>query len=185
MGKSTTADMFSEMGCEVWDADRAVHRLYKKDGKAIDPLSRVFPTAIINNTVSREKLKEILAQNPNEFDRLEAIVHPLVAQDRADFIKNAKADILVFDIPLLFETQADKQMDAVACVFIDKETQKKRTLARGTMTETQFSQILAKQMPIDEKCALSDFVITTDSIEHAREQVIKILEAIRTRIDHA
>jgi len=185
MGKSTTADMFSEMGCEVWDADRAVHRLYKKDGKAIDPLSRVFPTAIINNTVSREKLKEILAQNPNEFDRLEAIVHPLVAQDRADFIKNAKADILVFDIPLLFETQADKQMDAVACVFIDKETQKKRTLARETMTEAQFSQILAKQMPIDQKCALSDFVITTGSIGHAREQVIKILESIRTRINHA
>jgi dephospho-CoA kinase len=185
MGKSTTADIFSEMGCEVWDADRAVHRLYKKDGKAIDPLSNAFPTAIINNAVSREKLKEILAQNPSEFERLEAIVHPLVAQDRADFIKNAKADILVFDIPLLFETRADKQMDAVACVFIDKETQKKRTLARGTMTEAQFSQILAKQMPIDEKCALSDFVITTDSIEHAREQVIKILEAIRTRIDHA
>ena len=109
MGKSTTADMFSEMGCEVWDADRAVHRLYKKDGKAIDPLSKVFPTAIINNTVSREKLKEILAQNPSEFERLEAIVHPLVAQDRADFIKNAKADILVFDIPLLFETRADNR----------------------------------------------------------------------------
>ena len=185
MGKSTTADMFSEMGCEVWDADRAVHRLYKKDGKAIDPLSKVFPSAIINNTVSREKLKEILVQNPHEFERLEAIVHPLVAQDRADFIKNAKADILVFDIPLLFETRTDKQMDAVACVFIDKEKQKKRTLARGTMTEAQFSQILAKQMPIDQKCALSDFVITTDSIGHAREQVIKILESIRTRINHA
>jgi len=133
MGKSTTADIFSEMGCEVWDADRAVHRLYKKDGKAIDPLSNAFPTAIINNTVSREKLKEILAQNPSEFERLEAIVHPLVAQDRADFIKNAKADILVFDIPLLFETRADKQMDAVACVFIDKETQKK------THTRTRYN----------------------------------------------
>ena len=73
MGKSTTADMFSEMGCEVWDADRAVHRLYKKDGKAIDPLSRVFPTAIINNTVSREKLKEILAQNPTNLTVLKQL----------------------------------------------------------------------------------------------------------------
>ena len=185
MGKSTTAMLFSEYGCDVWDADLAVHRLYEKGGAAVHPISKIFPSSIVNEAVCRKNLKEILSANKNAFSLLEAVVHPLVAKDRAKFIENANTNVLVFDIPLLFETNGDKHMDAVACVYIDKETQKKRTLNRGTMTEKQFSQLLSKQMPISEKRARADYVIITDTIEHARNQVKNILEQIQSQLNDA
>lgn len=185
MGKSTTAMLFSEYGCDVWDADLAVHRLYEKGGAAVHPISKIFPSSIVNEAVCRKNLKEILSANKNAFSLLEAVVHPLVAKDRAKFIENANTNVLVFDIPLLFETNGDKHMDAVACVYIDKETQKKRTLNRGTMTEKQFSQLLSKQMPISEKRARADYVIITDTVEHARNQVKNILEQIRSQLNDA
>ena len=185
MGKSTTAMLFSEYGCDVWDADLAVHRLYEKGGAAVHPISKIFPSSIVNEAVCRKNLKEILSANKNAFSLLEAVVHPLVAKDRAKFIENANTNVLVFDIPLLFETNGDKLMDAVACVYIDKETQKKRTLNRGTMTEKQFSQLLSKQMPISEKRARADYVIITDTVEHARNQVKSILEQIRSQLNDA
>ena len=185
MGQSTTAMLFSEYGCDVWDADLAVHRLYEKGGAAVHPISKIFPSSIVNEAVCRKNLKEILSANKNAFSLLEAVVHPLVAKDRAKFIENANTNVLVFDIPLLFETNGDKHMDAVACVYIDKETQKKRTLNRGTMTEKQFSQLLSKQMPISEKLARADYVIITDTVEHARNQVKNILEQIRSQLNDA
>ena len=185
MGKSTTAMLFSEYGCDVWDADLAVHRLYEKGGAAVHPISKIFPSSIVNEAVCRKNLKAILSANKNAFSLLEAVVHPLVAKDRAKFIENANTNVLVFDIPLLFETNGDKHMDAVACVYIDKETQKKRTLNRGTMTEKQFSQLLSKQMPISEKRARADYVIITDTVEHARNQVKSILEQIRSQLNDA
>ena len=185
MGKSTTAMVFSENDCDVWDADLAVRRLYEKGGAAVGPISKIFPSSIVNDAVCRENLHEILTHNQNAFSQLEAVVHPLVAKDRAEFIETAKANILVFDIPLLFETNGDKHMDAIACVYIDEETQKKRTLNRGTMTEEQFSQILSKQMPISEKRALADYVIVTDTVEHVRDQVKHILQQIRSKLNNA
>ena len=179
MGKSTTAEIFAENGCEIWDADAAVHRLYAKGGAAVVPMQAAFPDAVIDGAVSRDALKQILAAAPAEFARLEAIVHPLLAADRQAFRDKARSDILVFDIPLLFETGGDEAMDAVVCVHVDAQTQRDRVLARGTMTEAQFEQILAKQMPIDEKCARADFVIETDTLDHARQQVSAVLEQIR------
>ena len=185
MGKSTTAMLFSEYGCDVWDADLAVHRLYEKGGAAVHPISKIFPSSIVNEAVCRKNLKEILSANKNAFSLLEAVVHPLVAKDRAKFIENANTNVLVFDIPLLFETNGDKHMDAVACVYIDKETQKKRTLNRGTMTEKQFSQLLSKQMPISEKRARADYVIMTDTLENVRDQIKHILADIRSQLTNA
>ncbi|WP_278922192.1 MULTISPECIES: dephospho-CoA kinase [Pseudophaeobacter] len=179
MGKSTTAEIFADNGCEIWDADAAVHRLYAKGGAAVVPMQAAFPDAVIDGAVSRDALKQILAAAPAEFARLEAIVHPLLAADRQAFRDKARSDILVFDIPLLFETGGDAAMDAVVCVHVDAQTQRDRVLARGTMTEAQFEQILAKQMPIDEKCARADFVIETDTLDHARQQVSAVLEQIR------
>ncbi|MCD9147057.1 dephospho-CoA kinase [Pseudophaeobacter flagellatus] len=179
MGKSTTAEIFAENGCEIWDADAAVHRLYAKGGAAVVPMKTAFPDAVIDGAVSRDALKQILAATPAEFARLEAIVHPLLAADRQAFRDKARSDILVFDIPLLFETGGDAAMDVVVCVRADAQTQRDRVLARGTMTEAQFEQILAKQMPIDEKCARADFVIETDTLDHARQQVSAVLEQIR------
>ncbi|KPD14370.1 dephospho-CoA kinase [Phaeobacter sp. 11ANDIMAR09] len=179
MGKSTTAGLFAQMGCAIWDADAAVHRLYAVGGAAVAPMQKDFPTAVVDGAVSRAALKQILAKDPAAFARLEAIVHPLLAADRQAFRDQATSDVLVFDIPLLFETGGDAAMDAVACVRVDAETQRARVLERGTMSEAQFEQILAKQMPIDEKSARSDFIIETDTLDHAETQVRAILDQIR------
>ncbi|MFD0910986.1 dephospho-CoA kinase [Ruegeria arenilitoris] len=179
MGKSTTADLFAQEGCAVWDADAAVHRLYAEGGAAVAPIRAAFPDAIEDGAVSRDALKRIISADPTALKRIESIVHPLVARDREAFRQAAKSDILVFDIPLLFETGGDAQMDAVACVSIPPGEQKRRVMARGTMTEAQFEQIRAKQMPNDEKCARSDFVIVTDTLDHARAQVQNVVRQIR------
>lgn len=181
MGKSTTGRMFVDLGCELWDADAAVHRLYGPGGAAAEPLKRAFPTAVRDGMVDRTELKRIIAETCGALDQIEAIVHPLVAQDRAAFRARATADILVFDIPLLFETGGDAAMDAVACVTAPPEIQRRRVLERGTMSHEQFELIKSKQMPDAEKRARSDFVIVTDSIDHAREQVQDIVNQIRAR----
>lgn len=182
MGKSTTAQMFRDEGCAVWDADAAVHRLYRAGGAAVDPVGAVFPNAIVDGAVSREVLKSIISTDASVLPKIEAIVHPLVAKDRSDFIAASSADILVFDIPLLFETGGNNAMDAVAVVHVDQETQRARVLDRGTMTEAQFNAILAKQMPSTEKCKRADFVIETDTVEHARAQVHSVVQQIKNRL---
>ncbi|MCE8518609.1 dephospho-CoA kinase [Ruegeria pomeroyi] len=185
MGKSTTAQMFVDEGCALWDADAAVHRLYSSGGAAVAPMRAAFPDAVVDDQVSRPALKRIIAEDPQALKRIEAIVHPLVAEDRARFRDSATAEILVFDIPLLFETGGEAAMDAVACVSIPPEEQRARVMARGTMTEAQFEQIRAKQMPNEEKCARSDFVIVTDTLDHARAQVQDIVRQIRAGMNHA
>ena len=116
MGKSTTAQMFVDEGCALWDADAAVHRLYGKGGAAVTPFAKAFPDAVIERMVSRPALKEIIGRDPNALKQIETIVHPLVGQDRAEFLANADADIVVLDIPLLFETGGDAWMQQLACI---------------------------------------------------------------------
>ena len=185
MGKSTTAQMFAEAGCAVWDADAAVHRLYAKGGAAVDPMQGAFPDAIVDGAVSRDALREIIAADPSALGRIEAIVHPLVAEDRAAFIDAAVTDIVVLDIPLLFETGSEAGFDAIACVIVDPDVQRKRVLARGSMSEAQFESIRDKQMPAEEKCRRADYVIKTDTLEHAREQVQDVVADIRSRLADA
>ena len=185
MGKSTTAKLFADEGCEVWDADAAVHRLYAKGGAAVAPMQAKFPEAIADGAVSREKLKEIISRNPDELKSIEAIVHPLVGQDRAAFMERVKADIIVFDIPLLFETGGDARMGATVVVSTDADEQRRRVLERGTMSEAQFEAIKAKQMPDVEKRALADYVVITDTAEHAKQQVQAILKDIRAKLSNA
>jgi dephospho-CoA kinase len=185
MGKSTTARQFAEEGCAVWDADAAVHRLYAKGGAAVAPMVQAFPEAVIDGAVSRDALKAIIARDATALRRIEQIVHPLVGQDRARFIEAAEADIIVLDIPLLFETGGEARVDATVCVTVDADTQRARVLARGTMTEEQFATILAKQMPDADKRARADYVIVTDTPDHAAEQVRGVLADIRKRMADA
>lgn len=185
MGKSTTAAMFAEQGCAVWDADAAVHRLYGMGGAAVAPMQMAFPDAVQDGVVSRAALKKIISRDSSALKRIESIVHPLVAQDRADFPETAQSDILVFDIPLLFETGGETSMDAVVCVSVPPDIQKQRVLARGTMTPAQFKHIRDTQMPNDEKCARSDYVIVTDTLDHARQQVQDIVQDIRKQMKDA
>lgn len=182
MGKSTTAKMFADLGCAVWDADAAVHRLYAEGGEAVKPIQALFPAAVVDGAVDRSALRVIIAEKPDAMSRIEAIVHPLVALDRAKFLDQSDADIIVLDIPILFEMGGDKHVNAVACVSVAEDVQKARVLARGSMTQAQFEQILSKQMSNDEKCARSDYVIATDTIAHAKEQVAQIVAQIRGEI---
>ena len=179
MGKSTTAQMFAELGIPVWDADAAVHKLYSTGGAAVPAIQELYPEAVEHGEVSRPELKRLIQFNEHVLCELERIVHPIVAADRQNFIETSDSDIVLLDIPLLFETNGDKRMDAIACVNIDAKTQRERVLQRGTMTEEQFEQILNKQLPNDVKCSQSDFVIQTDNLDHAKEQVAHIIELIR------
>lgn len=185
MGKSTTARIFADQGCALWDADAAVHRLYAKGGAAVDPIRAAFPDAVQDDAVSRDMLKQIITADPTALKRIEGIVHPLVAQDRAAFIAQSSADIIVLDIPLLFENGGQSRVDATVCVSIDPDTQKSRVMARGTMSEDQFNAILAKQMPDADKRALADYVIVTDTVDHAATQVRAVLADIAKRLPHA
>ena len=179
MGKSTTAQIFAELGIPVWDADAAVHKLYSTGGAAVPAIQELYPEAVEHGEVSRPALKTLIQSNENVLSEIERIVHPLVAADRQNFIGISDSDIVLLDIPLLFETNGDKHMDAIACVDIDPETQRERVLQRNTMTEKQFEQILNKQLPNHVKCSQSDFVIQTDNLDHAKEQVAHIIELIR------
>lgn len=185
MGKSTTARMFADLGCAVWDADAAVHRLYAKGGAAVPAFLDALPEAVEDGEVSRTRLKAMISQDPAVLGQIEKIVHPLVAQDRQDFMQDTSADIVVLDIPLLFETGGERKVDATACVYVDEDTQKQRVLARQTMSEDQLNVILAKQMPTAEKCAKADYVIETDTLDHARAQVESIVKTIRESLTHA
>lgn len=185
MGKSTTAAMFADAGCAVWDADAAVHRLYAKGGAAVPAFLDAFPEAVVEGEISRPVLKKIIGQDPEALKKIEAIVHPLVGQDRASFLAAATSDIVVLDIPLIFETGGNKHMDAVACVSVSDQIQQERVMARGTMTLEQFQAIRAKQMPNAEKCALSDYVIQTDTLDHARAQVLEIIKDIKEKLTDA
>lgn len=185
MGKSTTAEMFVAEGCALWDADAAVHRLYAQDGAAVAPMRQAFPEAIVDGAVSRDKLKDIITQDPQALARIEKIVHPLVAQDREAFLTQGDADITVLDIPLLFETGADAWMDAVVVVSVNYEEQRRRLLERARMTRAQFEAIMEKQAPDAEKRAKADYVIETDTLEHAREQVQAVVREIRAGLSNA
>ncbi len=145
----------------------------------------MLPSAIVDGAVSRDALKRIIAETPESLKRIEQIVHPLVAADRADFRNSSDADILVFDIPLLYETGGDTKVDAVAVVSNTPEMQQSRVMDRGTMTLAQFRQIKENQMPDAEKQARADFVIITDTIDHARQQVQDIVNAIKARGGYA
>jgi dephospho-CoA kinase len=182
MGKSTTAAMFAAEGVPVWDADAAVHRLYAAGSAAADLIAREFPDAMAHDgSVDRKALGALIRNNPQVLDRVNAIVHPLVAADRAAFLAAATADIVLLDIPLLFETGAVAQVDAVVVVTAPPEVQRARVLAREGMSEAMFETILARQMPDADKRALADYVIETTSMDSARAAVKDVLADIRRK----
>lgn len=185
MGKSTTAAMFADAGLPVWDADAAVHRLYAPGGAAVAPMAKAFPQAVENDTVDRGRLKVIIADDPSALARIETIVHPLVAADRDAFISRHADQILVLDIPLLFEKGLDALCDAVVTVTATPEVQRARVLSRPGMTPDQFALILSRQFPDADKRARSDYVVETLTLDHARGEVDRIVDQIRQRIRNA
>ncbi|MGI9481322.1 MAG: dephospho-CoA kinase [Hyphomicrobiales bacterium] len=180
MGKSETARMFRELGVPVFDADAAVHDLYKKGGAGASLVGAEFPSAVVDGVVDRNALSKLVLGNDDAIARLEKIVHPLVRKARQEFLKNANADgqpLVVLDIPLLFETGYDGEIDKVIVVSAPAEIQRERALARPGMTAEKLEQILGRQVPDAEKRKKADFVVDSSrGLEHAFEQVEKIVQ---------
>ena len=185
MGKSETAKMFREEGVPVYDADAAVHKLYEKGGKAVEPIRAVFPSAIVDDAVDRQALSRCVIGMPDEMKKLEAIVHPLVGEAQMDFLReNMEAGhaMAVLDIPLLYETGGETRVDVVVVVSAPYDLQKTRVLARPDMDEAKFAAIHAKQVPDEEKRRRADFVVESDKgLDHARAQVAAAIAALKTR----
>ena len=186
MGKTTTANMFRDLGIPVFDADAAVHRLYGPGGLAVPLLAEAFPGCASDEAgVDRAALAAFLSKYPGALQRLERIVHPLVAREQRKFIDEAQRNgeaIVVLDIPLLFETDGRKSLDAVIVVSAPEDVQRSRVLGRPGMTEDKLLRLMARQMPDAEKRAQADFVVETDrGFDHAFEQVRGIVAALLAR----
>ena len=183
MGKSTTADMFRAEGAPVYDSDRLVHDIY--DGPAAMEIERAFPGATPGGAVDRNRLASLVLGDAEAMKRLEAIVHPLVWEGRRRFLEEQArrgVKVAVLDIPLLFETGADKDVDAIVVVTAPKSLQRARVLARANMTEEKFESILARQTPDEEKRRRADFIVHTDAgLEAARGEVHAILKTLQAR----
>ncbi len=183
MGKSTTAALFAEEGVPVWDADAAVHRLYAPGGALVGPVADLCPAALQEDAVDRSALRDWIAADLTALPRLEALVHPAVAADRADFLAQTRADIVLLDIPLLYEKGSEAEMDAVLLVTAPPALQRARVLGRGTMTEAQFEAILARQMPDREKRARATHILETLGLDAARAYVRALIAHIRETAD--
>lgn len=183
MGKSTTAQMFRDEGLDVIDSDAVVHDLYR--GEAVPLIERAFPGTTVDGQVDRARLSAYLSKHPEDFKLLETIVHPLVRRREVETIAEAQAsgaDIIVLDIPLLFESGSESRVDRVVVVTCDPEIQRERVLARPGMTKEKFEMILKRQMPDVEKRRRADFIIDTGrGFDHARGEVRKIIKTLRTK----
>ena len=188
MGKTATGKLFSKLGVPVCDADSIVHALYDRGGAAVEPIRAVFPDVVAEGRVDRVKLGESLAVEPEGFERLESIVHPLVRQAQQDFLDRSRkkgVTLAVLDIPLLFETGRDRDVDRIVVVSASPEIQKERVMKRPGMTAEIFNALLARQLPDEEKRARADFVVDTSKTrEHAFAQVRDIVAALMADSDH-
>jgi dephospho-CoA kinase len=182
MGKSTIAKMFVQEGIPVWDADEAVHRLYKVNADLKTRLCEVFGDILTQGHIDRAKLSLRLKEDPSRFEMLNQIVHPIVVNDRKRFEAlqiEKKTPLVVADIPLLFETGADKALDKILVVTAPFETQKARVLARPDMTEAKFQEILKRQMPDSEKRKRAHYIIDTSrSLDDCLSEVKIIINSI-------
>jgi len=183
MGKSTTASVLRQHDIAVLDADKVVHDLY--EGSAAVDIDAVFPGTLVEGKIDRTKLSAALAKDPSGFKKLEALVHPLVWAAQSEFLhaQQAKgADTAVLEIPLLFETGGEARVDVVIVVSASQETQKNRVLERPGMTLEKLDQLLARQLPDEEKRSRADFVVDTDlTPDESAMQITDILTQVADR----
>ncbi|WP_294123107.1 dephospho-CoA kinase [Sphingomonas sp.] len=180
MGKSTVAAMFAEAGIPTFDADAAVRQLQGPGGRLVPMIEARFPNTTRDGAVDRDALSAAVLGDRDELAALEAIVHPAVHHERTRFIvEHGDAPALLFDIPLLFETGGNEAFDKVIVVSASPELQRQRVLERPGMTMEKFEQILARQIPDEEKRERADFVVdTSGTLDETRAQVINILTCL-------
>ncbi len=180
MGKSTVAAMFAEEGVPVFDADAVVHRLQGRGGRLVEAIEAAFNGTSGPAGIDRARLGAAVLGDTAALNRLEAIIHPAVAEERALFLaEHHAAPIVVFDIPLLFETGGEQAVDRTVVASAAPDIQRARVLARDGMTAERLDQILARQMPDAEKRARADHVIATDvQLEETRASVHRLIACI-------
>lgn len=187
MGKSTVSNMLKDMGIPVHDADATVHRLLAAGGAGVAPVAKLFPEAAAKDAegrdfIDRAALGKIVFADPALKKALEEILHPMVQADSAAFkteMEQKGHKLVVFDIPLLYETGGEKRVDAVLVVTAPADVQKARVMARPGMTEERFNHVLSQQIPDAEKRARADYIVTTDAgMEDTREQLKKIVDIL-------
>jgi dephospho-CoA kinase len=180
MGKSTVAAMFAEAGVPVFDADAAVHRLQGPGGRLVAAIETLHPGTTGPDGVDRARLSAAVVGNPAALTALEQLVHPAVGEDRAVFLReHTESPLIVFDIPLLFETGGEQKVDKIVVVSASPDVQRARVLARPGMSEAKFAMILARQLPDAEKRARADFVIATDvPLAETRATIIALIACL-------
>ncbi|MDC1445065.1 dephospho-CoA kinase [Amylibacter sp.] len=181
MGKSTTANIFREAQIAVWDADAAVHELYTSDTDTIEKIFEIAPTSVSVSGVDRKILSGIIQSDKSLLHKIEDIVHPAIREHRSAFVEacnNTDQKLAIVDIPLLYEIEADKWLNAVLVVTIDAETQMKRVMSRAGMNEKIFSMMLSRQIPDAEKRKKADYIIETKSIEYVTNQVHNLIKLL-------
>lgn len=182
MGKSTVAAMFADEGVPVFDADAAVHRLQGPGGALVGVIEAEFPGTTSPNGVDRSALAARVLRDSAAMARLEALVHPAVAVARAAFIaQHHAAPLLLFDVPLLFETGGDAQVEKVVVVSASPAVQRARVLARPGQSVEKFEAIVARQLPDAQKRARADFIIPTDVPLHETRDAVRALIACLLR----
>ena len=185
MGKSTVTSMFAELGAATSNSDEIVHRLLESDQEVLVQIKRHFPAVMENGVVDRKKLGDRVFNNPRELKLLEDILHPRVQKVTKAFIQLTKEQgkwLVVLDIPLLYETGAEKNCNYVVVVTASAEIQRERVMARPGMTEEKFRHILAQQMPDAEKRQRANFIVSTDqNIETTFRHVQAIVDGLKKR----
>ncbi|MFL6730545.1 MAG: dephospho-CoA kinase [Sphingomicrobium sp.] len=180
MGKSTVAEMFERAGVPVFDADREVRRLQGSGGSLVEAIGARFPGTVNGGQLDREALAQTALGDPDKLAALERLIHPAVHQARQEFVARHRDEpVLLFEIPLLFETAGEGDFDKVIVVSAPREVQRARVLPRPGMTEQKLAAILERQLPDDEKRARADFVIDTGTdLSTTEAQVRDILACL-------
>ena len=180
MGKSTVAAMFARAGVPVFDADAVVRQLQSPGGGLVEKIGELLPGCVRAGTLDRECLAEIVLSDRAKLAQLEQIVHPAVRDAREQFIaEHADLPILLFEIPLLFETGGEKDFDKVVTVSAPVDVQRDRVLRRSGMSAAKLDAILARQTPDAEKRRRADFVVDTGTdLSTTEAQVREILPCL-------
>ncbi len=185
MGKTETAKMFRSLGIPVFDSDAEVHRIYSDDSEVIGKIAAVAPATVKDGHVDRKELSSYLMDHQSGLETIQAIVHPAIRRSQVEFIERCKAeghDIVVIDIPLLFETGRGSDFDAIVVVSAPLEIQRQRAMARPGMTAEKLDYILSRQVPDAEKRAKADYIIDTSrGFDKALDAVRAIVRDVKSK----
>jgi dephospho-CoA kinase len=183
MGKSAAAQHFASRGIPVFSADDCVHRVY--EGEAVAAIEAAFPGATRDGRVDRKLLAAQVTGHFERLRKLESIVHPMVVKAEVDFLRKQEtkgARMAVLEIPLLFETGAEKRVDVTIVMSAPKEVQRERVLARPGMTAEKLEHLLARQLPDAERRARADFVINGGtSLKEMHADLDQLIESLQNR----